>query len=61
MATTTKKGSKKKRFFREESGRELKEGKQIEQATPKKGVAYARPRTLPAADGIAGTMEGDRS
>jgi len=31
----------------------LKEGKQIEQATSKKGVARARPRTLPAADGIA--------
>ena len=49
------------RFFRELSGRELKRYQQVEQAILKKGVADAGPRTLPAVNGITGTMEGHRS
>jgi hypothetical protein len=48
-------------FFWEVSSRELKGGKQIEQVILRKGVAYAGWRTLPAVDGVTGTMEGGGS
>jgi hypothetical protein len=46
------------RFFREFCGKGVEKGEEIEEAIPKKGVADARQRTIPATVGFAGTVEG---
>ena len=50
-----------KRFFWDESGKELKRDQGIKQAILKKGVADAGSRTVPTVDGVRGTVGSDRS